>query len=167
MKIIGKKEAYRGKYLKVIEKEFSTKTGKRGIWECVERRGGVLIFPLTKDKEVILEKIFRIPINNYSIELPGGAIDRKNETLKKNAKRELIEDTGYVANKLIPVFEWELSPWVTKSSAILFFAPNVEFIGKKGGEGEEEIGEINIPLRTLEEFLIKQSKKTRVEISIF
>ena len=60
MKIIKKKEAYKGKYLKVIEKEYLTKRGEKGIWECVERKGGVLTFPLTKNKEVILEKIFRI-----------------------------------------------------------------------------------------------------------
>ena len=167
MKILNKKLVFEGKYLKVIEKKFLTETGKKGIWECVERKGGVLIFPLTKDKKVILEKIFRIPIDSYSIELPAGAADRKNETFREVARRELREETGYLADKLIPIFKWELSPWVAKSPSILFFAPNIKFIGKKGGEDVEEIEVIKVPLESLEKFLIKQSKKTKVEISIF
>ena len=167
MKIISQKEVYKGQHLKVIKKEFLTKNGKRGVWECVERRGGVLIFPLTKKKEVILEKIFRIPINSYDIELPAGSVDKKNETLKENAKRELLEETGYLAKKIIPIFEWELSPWFASSPAILFFAPDVEFKEKKGGEDVEDIKVIKVPLKKLEEFLIKQSKKTKVHLSVF
>jgi len=167
MKIINRRTVYKGKYLKVIEKKFLTKTGQKGTWECVERKGGVLVFPLTKKKEVILEKIFRIPINDYSIELPAGATDKKNETFREAAKRELLEETGYLASKLMPVFEWELSPWIARSPSILFFAPNVKFVGKKGGEDVEEIEVIKVPLKNLEKFLIKQPKKTKVAISIF
>lgn len=167
MKILKRKIIHQGKHLKIVEKEYLTKTGKRGIWECVERPAGVLIFPLTKKKEVILEKIFRIPINNYSIELPAGALDQKNESPKETAKRELLEETGYLAKKLIPVFKWQLSPWVAFSKGTLFFAPDVEFVRKKGGEDVEEIEVLKVPLKKLEEFLIKKSKKTKVEISIF
>ncbi|PIP24845.1 MAG: NUDIX hydrolase [Candidatus Nealsonbacteria bacterium CG23_combo_of_CG06-09_8_20_14_all_36_12] len=167
MKILKKKVIYKGKYLRAVEKEYLTKTGKRGIWECIERPAGVLIFPLTKNKEVILEKIFRIPINSYSIELPAGALDRKNENPKETAKRELLEETGYLAKKLIPVFKWQLSPWVASSLGILFFAPDVEFVGKKGGEDVEEIEVIKVPLKNLEKFLLENLKKTKVEISIF
>lgn len=168
MKIVNKKEAYKGKYLKVIEKEFLTRNGKKGIWEYIERRGGVIVFPLTKKKEVILEKIFRIPINIYSIELPAGALDKNGEVPKETAKRELLEETGYLAKKIIPLFKCELSPWVVSSPGFLFFAPNVEFIGKKeGGEDVEEIKVLKVPLKGLEKFLIKESKKTKVAVSLF
>jgi ADP-ribose pyrophosphatase len=166
MKIFKKKVIYKGKYLRLVAKEYLTKTGKKGIWECIERPAGVLIFPLTKNKEVILEKIFRIPINNYSIELPAGALDRKNENPKETAKRELIEETGYLAKELIPIFKWQLSPWLASSEGILFFAPDIELVGRKGGEDVEEIEILRIPLKNLEKFLVKQSKKTNVEISI-
>ena len=167
MKILNKKIIYKGKHLKVLEKEYCTRTGKKGTWECVERKGGVIIFPLTKKKEVILEKIFRIPINSYSIELPAGALDKKNESPKETARRELIEETGYLAKKLIPVFKWQSSPWVFSSRVILFFAPDVEFVGRKGGEDVEEIEVIKVPLKNLESYLIKQSKKAKIEISVF
>jgi len=167
MKIIGRKTDYRGKYLQIVRKEYLTNNGKKGFWECVERRGGVLVFAVTKDNEVILEKIFRIPIESYSIELPAGALDRRNEKPKETAKRELREETGYSAKKLTKVLKWKMSPWFSFSEGTLFFAPNVEFIGRKGGEDVEEIETIKVPLRSLETFLMKQSEKINVEISIF
>ncbi len=151
----------------MIAKEYLVKAGKKGVWECLERPGGVLVFALTKSKEVILEKIFRIPIESYSIELPAGTQDKKNEDPKKTARRELLEETGYLAKKLTLVFKCQLSPWIASSPGLLFFAPDVEFVGREGGEDAEEIEVIKIPLKNLEKFLIKQSKKTPVEISVF
>jgi ADP-ribose pyrophosphatase len=167
MKIIKRKTIYKGKHLQVVKKEYLTKSRKKGFWECVERIGGVLVFALTKNKEVILEKIFRIPIESYSIELPSGALDKRNEEPKETAKRELREETGYLAKKLTKVFKWKMSPWFSCNEGILFFAPKVEFIGKKGGEDVEEIEIIKVPLKDLEKFLTKQSKRMNVEISIF
>ena len=72
-----------------------------------------------------------------------------------------------MAKKLIPVFKWQSSPWVLSSRVILFFAPDVEFVGKKGGEDVEEIEVIKVPLKNLESYLMKQSKKAKIEISVF
>ena len=91
MKVLNKKIIYKGKHLKVVEKEYLTETGKRGIWECVERPTGVLIFPMTRKKEVILEKIFRIPIGSYSIELPAGALEKKMKFRKKPPSENLLK----------------------------------------------------------------------------
>jgi ADP-ribose pyrophosphatase len=167
MKIIGKKTIYKGKYLKVVEKEYLTKTGKKGIWECVEKKGGVFIFPLTKNKEVILEKIYRVPLNSFTIEIPAGLLDKSKEKPEKAAKRELLEETGYLAKKLIPVFKFPVEPGLASNQGILFFAPDVEFVGKIKGEDVEEIEVLRIPLKKLEDFLIKQSNKTKVDLKIF
>lgn len=167
MEIIGKKLIYQGKYLKVIQKEYLTKTKKRGSWDYVERMGAVIIFALTKEKEVILEKIFRIPLSSFSIELPAGLMDKKGENARKAAKRELLEETGYLAKKLIPIFQWPLEPSLAPDMAILFFAPNVEFKGKEKGDDCEEIQVLKVPLENLEDFLLKPKKGITIDLKIF
>jgi len=166
MRILKKKIVYKGKYQKVLEREFLTKAGTKGIWEYVERGDAVFIFPLTKKKEVILEKIYRIPIKSFSIEIPAGRLDKKGEKPKKTAQRELLEETGYLAKKLIPVLKFPIEPCLVPNQGILFFAPDVEFIGKKGGEDVEEIEVLKVPVDNLESFLISQSKKVNVDIKI-
>ncbi len=170
MKIIGKKERYKGRFIKVVDYYFLTTNGKKGVWEVVEKKSYkriVVIFALTKKKEVILEKIYRIPLKSFVIELPAGLSDKKRETEKQAAKRELLEETGYLAKKLIPVFEFPLESGTTTNKEILFFAPDVEYVGKKGGDDTEEIEVLKIPLKKVIKFLSRSNKDYLVDIKVF
>ncbi len=167
MKILNSKIAYKGKYLKVIEKEFLDKNGKKEIWECVKRKDAVFIFALTKKKEVILEKIFRVPVNSFVISLPAGTIDKKRDKPQNVARRELLEETGYLAEKLIPFLKFPPNPGVLMEKGILFFVSEVEYTGKRKTEDTEEIEVLKIPLKKLENFLIKQAKYFKIDIKIW
>jgi len=166
MKIIGKKTVYKGKYLKVIKKEFLTKTGKKKFWECVKRKDAVVVFPLTKKKEVILERIYRLPIDSFDIELPAGLLDKKGETPREAAKRELLEETGYLAKKLILILKRPLDPAIISNEAFCFFAPDVELKKKPKTEDTEEIEVLKVPLKKLVSFLLRPPKNTEVDIKI-
>lgn len=60
----------------------------------------VVIFPITQGGKVILIRQFRQALNKDTIEFPAGGLD-KNENPKKTAVRELYEETGYRAKKII------------------------------------------------------------------
>ncbi len=55
---------------------------------------GVNTLALTQDKKIILFKLFRPGPNEIIYEIPGGIVE-KNETPKKTAERELLEETGF------------------------------------------------------------------------
>ena len=170
MKIIKKKEKYKGKFLKIVDYDFLTKNGKKGTWETIKKKSYkriVVIFAVTKKKELILEKTFRIPIKSFVIELPAGLTDKKGESETTAAKRELLEETGYLAKKVIPLFEWPLEPGSVSNMAILFFAPDVEYVGKKGSDDTEEIEVLKVSLKKLPKFLASSHKKVPVDIKIF
>ncbi|MBZ9572220.1 NUDIX hydrolase [Patescibacteria group bacterium] len=171
MKILNKKEVYKGKYIKVIKKQYLTKSGRKGAWEYIKKKiykRIVMIFALTKKKEVILERIFRVPVNSWVIELPAGLTDKRQESEKEAAKRELLEETGFRAKKLIPIFSVPINPASIADEVIFFFAPDVEFVGKKESKetAEEEIEVIKVPLKKLVNFLMKPPKNTKVDIKI-
>lgn len=167
MKILGEKRVYKGKFIKVFKRDFLTKEGKKGKWELIERKGAVMVFALTKKKEVILEKIYRVPLKSFSLELPAGMLDKKGESKKKAARRELLEETGYLAKKLIFVKSVPFNPGLEKTELSLFFAPDVEYFGKKKTEDVEEIEIIKVPLKNFFEFLFKVSSKIKVDLAIF
>jgi ADP-ribose pyrophosphatase len=57
------------------------------------------IIPILDDGRIILVKQFRYSIQEETLEIPAGKID-KGESAEECAQRELIEETGYKANRL-------------------------------------------------------------------
>lgn len=70
--------------------------GEKGCWESIagDIMPTVLLLGLTKRKEIITIEIFRFPVNDFCIELPGGTL-MKDEDPKLGVLREFIEETGY------------------------------------------------------------------------
>lgn len=170
MKIISTEKTFEGKFINVFRKIFITKSEKEGIWEYVKYTNSatraVIIFAMTSDREVILEKIFRVPREDYIIELPAGSMRAEGETEEEAARRELLEETGFSAKEMMPVFSSVILPGLTNLEAIYFFAPNVEFVGGQECDDEEEIEVVKVPLDNLVDFVIEQSKTGKIEENV-
>ncbi len=167
MKILSEKKVFNGKFIKVLERKFLTNEGKKGKWEMVKRKDAVMVFALTKKKEVILEKIYRVPLKSFSLELPAGVLDKKGESKKKAAKRELLEETGYLAKRIIFVKSAPFNPGLESTQLFIFFAPDVQYLGKKKSEDVEEIEIIKVPLKKFFDFLLNPPFKIKVDLAIF
>ena len=127
-----------------------------------------MIFPLTEKKEVVLVKQFRFPIERYIVELPAGLLDKPEESLEMAAKRELLEETGYKAGKLITFSRGYFNPGITNNEIIFLFAPDVTFVGFNGvfSDDSEEIEVVKVPLKELVDFCLKKHKNFVVDLKI-
>ena len=171
MKIIGRRTVIEGKHLKFVEKDFRTNSGKNGIWETVERKniyhkGAVIIVALTKKKQLILEKNWRVPSESFVIQFPAGLSDKKGESEEEAARRELLEETGYQAKKLIPIISAPASPALTSTRVSYFFAPEVEYTGNTNREDAEEIEVLKIPIKKIGDFLSNLPEGTELDLKV-
>ncbi|KAK0210462.1 NUDIX hydrolase domain-like protein [Desarmillaria ectypa] len=105
--------ASEAKWITLKKITYQDATGKNRLWECAERKtrkstgiDAVAIFVLMRSKTnafplstVVIEQ-YRPPVDAYIIELPAGLID-EGETPETAAIRELEEETGYKADKVI------------------------------------------------------------------
>ena len=87
-----------GKLLKVHRDRVSLPDGTDGAREYIRHPGAVAIVPLFDDGKVLLERQFRYPHRREFIEIPAGKLE-PNEPALETGKRELLEETGYVAAK--------------------------------------------------------------------
>jgi len=91
----------------------------------VERPDAAIIFPLTREGDVVLVRQYRPPLERMELGLPAGLVD-EGEKPEAAARRELLEETGYSGG------EWELlgslasSPSLKDNWAYLFLARGVE-----------------------------------------
>jgi ADP-ribose pyrophosphatase len=90
--------AYDGHFLKVQRDTIRLPDGKLSKREYIKHPGAVVILPVFDDGSVLLERQYRYPLGKVFIEFPAGKIDPNEEPLA-SAKRELQEETGYIANE--------------------------------------------------------------------
>ena len=72
--------------------------------EIIEHRGAAAILAIENGK-VILVKQHRSP-HGYVLEIPAGTMNKGEKDPKKCAFRELKEETGYKAKKMIPLLKY-------------------------------------------------------------
>ena len=92
------KLVYAGRMLEVREDEVLLPDGNEARREYVVHPGAALILPLFDDDHVLLERQYRYPVGQHLYELPAGKFERDESSLE-TAKRELLEETGYVAKE--------------------------------------------------------------------
>jgi ADP-ribose pyrophosphatase len=93
---VAGKRVYDGSLLKVYRDEVRLPDGSLGAREYIRHPGAVAIVPLLDDGSVLLERQFRYPHRREFIEIPAGKLEPGEPPLD-TAKRELAEETGYVA----------------------------------------------------------------------
>ncbi len=134
-KTIKSEETYNGKVFKITKDDVELSDGYKTIREVVHHNGGVVI-AAEIDNKIIMVKQFRYPIAQAIYELPAGKLDKQNESIIEAAKRELEEESGYIANDWQSLgFIWT-TPGFCTEKLYLFKAQNLSFVGQHLDKGE-------------------------------
>jgi ADP-ribose pyrophosphatase len=90
--------AFEGVFLRLYVDHVRSADGHTSTREYLRHPGAVMIIPLLDSAHVLLERQFRYPLGRSIVEFPAGKIDA-GESPFECAKRELLEETGYVARR--------------------------------------------------------------------
>lgn len=167
-KILKDEIIYNGKFIEVKKRHFLGQGKKPGIWEIVKRKtyGKIIsIAAITENNELILEKIFRIPLNDYVIELPAGLMDEKDESEEECVKRELLEETGYKVDKVNLLTSGPFNTGLTSDEMAIYLGKQAELIQKPELDLEEDIEVIKVSLKNLPDYLL--NSKIKVDLKIW
>lgn len=116
---------------------------KRGRWEYVSRTSGVTAVVILAEHEgkVVLIDQYRVPVGKRCLELPAGLVGDEDEhaTVEGTAVKELEEETGYTAERIESLGEFQSSPGMLSESFTLVRASGLRKVGDGGGTEHEDI----------------------------
>jgi ADP-ribose pyrophosphatase len=144
---------YAGRYLNLLERdgwEFASRSNASGV---------VVLVPITDQGEIVLVEQFRKPVDKSVIELPAGLVgdhEDPDESILKAARRELEEETGFVAAQLELVMECPSSAGMSDEIVSFVLAGGLRRVGPGGGDDSEDIQVHIIPLEEVDQWLREQ-----------
>lgn len=143
-------------YARILLRHYKDKKGNEREWGMTHLNtfgAGAIIAAITKDQEIILERVFRVTLNDWVIELPGGCNDKVNELSETVAKRELLEETGYVVSSTEFLVEIADAPGITDQRTAIYLGRSAEKMHEPLLEDSEIIETILVPLDKLFSYL--------------
>lgn len=103
----------------------------------IKRPGAVAVLGITDEDEVVFVRQFRAALGDFVLELPAGLMDVQGEPPETTAKRELLEETGYSAERVDILNAWNTSPGFTNELITVYTARGLT-PGERDTHGPEE-----------------------------
>lgn len=120
-------------------------------WEYCQRTTGdavVTVVAVTQAGALIVNEQYRAPLDGPVLELPAGLVGDHDdsESAVTAAARELEEETGYRAQRLVRVTAGPTSAGLTSEVIDFFIAEGLERVGEGGGTESENITVHEVPI---------------------
>ena len=110
------------------------------------------VVAITPEGELVCIWQYRFGTDAMSLEIPGGIVD-PGESPAQAAGRELCEETGFVAESMVPLVVVEPNPALQGNRCHSFLARGARAIGTRHFDEHEEIELVLIPLEAVSELL--------------
>lgn len=138
---------FQSRWYAVRQDALTLPDGKAITYTVIEHPGFVVIVPLLSDGRVVMERIYRYPWQRVNLECPSGGLDGEDPEIA--ARRELEEETGYRAGRLIGLGKYAASSGISDEEFTIFLARDVRADGVLRREITEDIDIELIPLADL------------------
>lgn len=134
-KTLNSQVVYEGKVITVTKDDVEVSDGHKSFREVVIHSGGVVIVAMKDAETILLVKQYRYPLKDVNLELPAGKLEI-GENPDFACKRELEEETGYIAKTWLSLGYINTTPGICTEKLYLYLAKELEFVGEHPDEGE-------------------------------
>ena len=144
---------HKGSFLVYENVEVLLPDGNIATRDILRHPGGVAIIAFTDNNKILLVEQYRKPLDEITLEIPAGKIDKGEDPLH-TAKRELEEETGYKSDNIEFLGKIATAPGFCDEYLYIYSAKELRNGIKQGDEDEF----INVKEYSLDELksMIKQ-----------
>jgi len=146
-------EIYRGGVYSFVVEDITLPNGKRTTFPTIRHPGSTGIVPLAADGTVVMTFQYRHAVGEYLLEIPAGTLERGESPLAC-ARRELEEETGFVAQQFIEIARVHIIPAYSDEQIYVYLAKDLQR-SRQHLDEDEIIRVVNYPLAELLELIRK------------
>lgn len=153
-KTIKFERLYHGSIIDLIIEDVEDASGNIRKREIVSHPGGSVVVPLRDNGDVILVRQYRYPHKKFILELPAGKLEPNEDPLEA-AKRELQEETGYIADKYEKLTAMYTTPGFCNEVLHIYLATGLKKSeqGQNLDEGEQSLTVEYLPFSNVVEMI--------------
>ena len=145
---------FEGKIMKARLDEVLLPNGRRARREVCEHVGGVGVLPVDRSGNIILVRQFRYPYETELLEIPAGKLDHGAEDFTACGARELKEETGCTAGRIVPLGAQYPSPGFLTEVVHLFAALDLTE-GEMQPDEDEFVEVVRLPIAEVEAMIAR------------
>lgn len=154
-RVVKSHVSYKGPVFSVLTEEVVEPGGIRARRDIIRHSGSIVVLAVDdrpSGQRILLERQYRHAAGQFLWELPAGRID-DGERASDAAKRELLEETGYSAQRWEKVLHFYVSPGFLDETMTIFLARWLH-AGEAQPEADENIETRFFTLPTAERMVI-------------
>ena len=124
IEVIASETIYHGRAFNVRRDKVRFQNQNIANLDIIEHTGAVTILPLDANGRIIFVRQYRHAAGKELLELPAGTLEREEQP-ENCALREIREETGFAAGKMVKVGEFYLAPGYSTEYMTVFLATDL------------------------------------------
>lgn len=134
-----------GKIIRLEHWTVELPNGHEALREVACHPGAAAVVPVDEDGNIIMVRQYRAPVHRLTLEIPAGKLDSAEEDPFACAKRELSEETGFLADSWRKLTVLETTPGFCNERIHLYLATGLRPGDTHPGE-DEFVATVRVPL---------------------
>lgn len=144
-------------WFRLRQDELTLPGGEEITYTSIEHDGYVVVLPLLRDRRVVMERVYRHTLERNVLECPCGGLD--GQSAADAARRELEEETGYRAGRVVPLGRFCNSTGISNERFDILLATELSADGTISRGPTEEIEVVLVPFAEL----LREAQAGRIE----
>lgn len=120
--LLNSETVFQGRAFSIQRDKLRTPDGRTTTFDIIGHHGSVVLIPLDEDGNLLFVRQYRHAVADELLELPAGTLDSPDETPRHCAEREIREETGMAADKLLELGQFFLVPGYSTELMTVFLA---------------------------------------------
>lgn len=97
---LARTEVVKGAILTYCRDTVKIPNGNIREYDYIAHQGAAAVLPVDDEGRLILVRQYRNALDRFTLEIPAGGLESRDEPTIEAAERELTEETGFVAKKI-------------------------------------------------------------------